>query len=114
MKKRLTTIFLWGAMTAGAMANTPTAEISHQEKIETILAADREAWTVSDLETLKTELKALRAADWEGMTSSERKALKKELREVKREVKASKELDCGVYLSATALIVILLVLIIIL
>ncbi len=113
MKKMVTTVALWGTITVGAMANTPQP-VSHKEKVEMILAAERETWTAEELQELESELKALKESGWENMTKQERKELKKSLREVKREVKSSKALGGGVYLSATAIIIILLVLIIIL
>ena len=113
MKKVLISTLVWGGLSFGVLAGSPS-EVSHKNNVEAILAKDVKNWTIEDYENLSEELKALRKANWEGMTKEEKKALKKELRDVKREVKATKRIDGGIYLSASAVLIIILVLIILL
>lgn len=60
-------------------------------------------------EVLKSRLKEIKATDKSHMSASEKKELRKEKRAVKKELRA---VSGGVYISAGALIVILLVLLI--
>ena len=59
---------------------------------------------------LMARLDEIKAMDFAAMTKAERKNTRKEVRDIKRELKA---ISGGVYLSATALIIILLILILV-
>ncbi|NCO63250.1 MAG: hypothetical protein GW839_11390 [Flavobacteriales bacterium] len=64
---------------------------------------------LAEIKTLLNRIDEIKAIDKSTLKSSERKELRKEVREIKKEIKAK---GGGLYLSAGAIIIILLVLLI--
>lgn len=89
----------------------PVQSFASAKEVHTSLVAKKPAETKESAEAkaLELRLNEIKAMDMSKLKSSEKKELKKEARSIKRELK---DISGGVYISAGALIVILILLII--
>ena len=93
------------ALAQQEMSETPVPELTRKE-VRTMDDADRQA----RVDVLEARIEELQNTDPSELTSSERRDVRKELRQMSRELEA--HAAGGIYISAGAIIVILLLIII--
>ena len=90
-----------------AMANAPGKEIKiHEENFAKLSEAEQQR-----VLEIKDRLEAIHAVDRSTLTKAERAELRSELKELKQEVKAINAQQPVIYISATALLIIILLII---
>ncbi|HEY5405972.1 MAG TPA: hypothetical protein VIJ92_02755 [Ginsengibacter sp.] len=82
--------------------------------IENPLSLTEQAGNANHDQQLMNRLQEIKNMDKSSLTSSEKKALRKELKEMKREARADRNGNNGIYLSVGAIIIIILLLILLL